>query len=130
MRSVKFTILDQEKRKKRDLVKHVHHVLNDPKRREQKMTTIWDELQQNQFNTIPIHHNFYRTHFNSIDRHDKIWYSFCYSYKVFNWKTVYFFALVKLSVINAWVLWNDQKKIDLRNYLEIILKWCLKPEFK
>jgi len=63
-----------------------------------------NNLKDIEFSNTPLHHIWYRTNFNTVDKRNKLWYRFTYQYKVFNWKNVYLFALIKECIINAYVL--------------------------
>jgi len=114
------------KRNKAKLVEHIFTVLQDPKRRATESETMIKELHQTIFLNDPIHHLFYRSHFNSIDIHDRMWYRFCYGYRVFNWRLVYTMNLLKVASINSWVIYNEYERLDQQNYLENVAIWCIK----
>jgi len=50
-----------------------------------------------------------------------------FNYKTYNWRTVMTMSILKMAVINSWVLFNESKRISLDEYLIEIITWLLNP---
>jgi len=102
-------------------------VLNPTTTEEIKVQNLLKEIDTTYFSSEPLQHQFYRQYFNAIDCHDRYWYKLPYNYQVkSNWKTVYLFCILKVGLINTWVLHNELVRIDLKDYLIDIAKYLLK----
>jgi len=72
-------------------------------------------------------HSFYKDHFNGVDLHDRYWYKLAYSYQIRDWTTVYFFALLKVALINVYVLHRELDNVDLPNYVSRLASYLISP---
>jgi len=68
------------RRKKGELTLHIYNVLSHPSRHVQR--DVFKESLERCFSVGAPHHDFYRNTFNSIDQHNRYWYSFKNNYKV------------------------------------------------
>jgi hypothetical protein len=61
----------------------------------------------------PPHHNRYREHFSGVDRHNRLWYRFRFSYRCCNWRTKILLSVLGSAVVNAWVLEREDAQTEL-----------------
>jgi len=65
--------------------------------------------------------------FNAVDLHDRYWYNFPYNYKVKNWKIAFLFNIMKVGLINSWVLHCELlgAKVEAKAYIHLVAKYLL-----
>jgi len=103
--------------------------INPDPSEEAKFKNILSQIEKAEIETEPPHHSLYRDKFNGVDLHDRYWYKLNYNYQVKNWHTVYAFCLFKVGVINSWVIFNELKRIDMDEYLVLVAKFAINPDF-
>jgi len=112
--------------RKTDLVLTMARILNPSQNEDNEVQQLLQTIKSTHFQQEPAQHQFYRTHFNSVDLHDKIWYKIEYNYQVkSNWRVAYLFAVMKVAMINAWVLHNELARKELQDYLLTIADFLI-----
>jgi len=113
------------RKRKHELIDYMVQILNPTQSAESEFTELKSKIDSTFFATEPPQHTFYRTHFNGVDLHDRYWYKIPYNYQVRNWQTAYFFGILKVAVINSWVLHNEIEQITLEKYLTALAVYLL-----
>jgi hypothetical protein len=72
------------------------------------------------FSQDPPHHIFYRKHFNSIDKHDKLFYRLASSFHIPHWRTKMLLSILLSAVVNSWVLYREEHSEDLPVFVEAV----------
>jgi len=80
------------------------------------------DLDSHIHNGFPVHHNFYKENFNTIDIHNRYWYQFQYKFQTKHWRTKMFFGLLGVAVVNSFTLWNEKERTDQLTYRECIIE--------
>jgi len=103
-------------------------ILNPSQNEDNKVQQLLQTIKSTHFQQEPAQHQFYRTYFNSVDLHDRFWYKIQYNYQVkSNWRVAYLFAVMKVAMINAWVLHNELARKELQDYLLTIADFLVHP---
>ena len=68
------------------------------------------------FASEPPHHNYYRSHFNGVDLHNRYWYAFSFSFKVNHWRTKLLLSMLGSAVVNSWVLSCEQVMNEYKSF--------------
>jgi len=103
-------------------------ILNPSDSAVSQLNAIETQIDKTFYGTEPLQHSFYRTNFNGVDLHDRYWYKISYNYQIRNWHSAFFFCLLKVAVVNAWVLHNEIELVSLENYLSQLAGYLLKPQ--
>jgi hypothetical protein len=73
-------------------------------------------------NTAP--HDHYRSTFNAVDLHDRLWYKLQHNQPIRSWRTKLTISILEASVVNAFVLhrhFNTKSFVDFSQQLGIVL---------
>lgn len=105
---------------KEDLISRLLKKLGMDPSRDQRLQQTLSQFEKSQWSTNDAHHQLYKANFNLVDRLNRQWYTFDFGYRVKNWRAKLFLSIVKVSLINSWVLANEQKTVEYLDYREQI----------
>lgn len=79
--------------------------------------------------TKPIHHEYYRDHFNSVDIHDGYWYSLQGNHRIVKWQAKFVVSLLEIAIINAFALGKRHGKETVAKFRDDMANRALSPSF-
>lgn len=102
-------------RRKKDIM--IGKIMECCNKASSEMVDLLTQIDSQSFGTVPIHHDYYRRTFNSVDLHDKQWYRFHYRYGLRQWRAKMCLCIWMEAVTNARSLVNEFVKmphVDIR----------------
>ena len=124
---IKFNIRTAKKNKS-EIINHINEL--HQKHDENTVNNVLKDIENGELNYFPNHHEHYRSFFNGVDLHNRFWYKFYFGYHVKHWQTVYLFSIIKVAIINSWVIFNEiVPGKNLITFLEDLAEWLINPTF-
>jgi len=113
-------------KRKAELISTMEYILNPSETEDTQLRQLLHNISNTKFDTEAKQHQLYREKFNAVDLHDRYWYKLPYNYQVkSSWKAAYLFAVMKIALINSWVLHNELSRMELKEYLLKIVAFLL-----
>ena len=121
MKVVELKDLAKEKKikvkgKKENMVEKILVMLAPTEAETTKQDATLKKFDELTFTGLAIHHDLYRSTFNSIDIHDRHWNSCKYTFALLSWRSKMLLSILGSAVINAWVLLRENHEISLREF--------------
>jgi hypothetical protein len=101
---------------KRKLAERIISICHPSSSQQNERKALLEKIDQTKFATEPIHHDYYRSNFNCVDLVNRLWYQFCFSFHVYDWRQKMLLSILSTGVINSWVLYNENVKSTLKSF--------------
>ena len=98
--------------------KLLQDVIEAKKLKEDKVQIILNELSSSSNTTKAPHHSMYKSRFNGVDLHDKMWYKLQNHHSIYSWRAKFTLGIIQSGLINSYVVYKHLNEIHFLKYCE------------
>jgi hypothetical protein len=99
-------------KRKRETIDNLMARANMTSQELEARTQAYQTLQNTSFSTSPILNDWYVSHFNAVDLHDRYLYSVEYHHPIQNWRTRFLTYILSHVLVNCWILYQQKHPIS------------------
>ncbi len=102
------------------IIGRVMKIVNNYSEHKDNIERLVSHFEQTSFDSPAVQHQFYRKNFNGVDRHDRYFYLCNFKCRAKSWTTKFVLSVFTDIMTNAWVIYNDFRRIDLPTFRRLV----------